>query len=468
LSKAFFRLLECLNSEQIGYMKNQYINVHDLQTKYCLLRTSGVQSRHQISMSIWKIIVVVLLIYFGQVRLQAQSVFSPDELFQQARSAAFDKKDYPKAIELARIALEKSPGYTDIRTFLGRLYTWTGKYDLAKSAFLSALEDDPENEDVLLALLDLEYWNEHYNSALAFCDNGLKLHSDQEELLLRKAKILNALARYGEAYRVTADLIKKYPKNHSARSLLQSIRFDSSMNKVSISDDFTWFDGNYSDYLHNYPWNVLSMDYSRFTGVGPVIARINYGNRFNKEAFQLEMDAYPHLFKNVTAYVNIGVSDQSAVFPHYRVGLSLYADLPSAFEAEAGFRLLYFSSSTWIYVAGVSKYYSNFWFNGRVYLVPDNQKMSHSYSLSTRYYFGGTDDYWKLSIGYGLSPDDANSTQSFVSDYKLRSKQFLVGFRKSVCKFNVVGFSVSLLNQEFGKGVYGNQINTSVTYIRKF
>jgi len=94
--------------------------------------------------------------------------------------------------------------------------------------------------------------------------------------------------------------------------------------------------------------------------------------------------------------------------------------------------------------------------------------MSHSYSFSTRYYFGGTDDYWKLSIGYGLSPDDANSTQSFVSDYKLRSKQFLVGFRKSVCKFNVVGFSVSLLNQEFGKGVYGNQINTSVTYIRKF
>lgn len=419
-------------------------------------------------MLMWRMLVFVLLICYSTDRLQAQSVYSSDELFQQARSAAFDKKDYPKAIELATVALGKSPDYTDIRIFLGRLYTWTGKYDLAKSAFLFALEQNPENEDALLALLDLEYWTEHYDLALLLCDKGLKQHADREELLLRKAKILNELKWYSEAYRVTTDLIKKYPKNGSARSLLQCLRFDSSVNKVSLSDDFTWFDENYSDYLHNFPWNILSLDYSRFTGIGSVIARINYGSRFNEKALQFEMDAYPHLFKNLTAYVNMGISDHSAVFPRYRAGLSLYAGLPFNFEAEVGLRLLYFSSSTWMYVAGVSKYYSNFWFNGRVYLVPDNQKMSHSYSFTTRYYFGGTDDYWKFSIGYGLSPDDVNSTQSFISDYRLRSRQLSVGFRKSICKFNVVGLSVSALNQEFSKGVYGNQINTSVTYIRKF
>lgn len=419
-------------------------------------------------MSISKIIILVLLILHSSDRLLAQSAYSSDELFQQARTAAFDKKDYQKAIGLATMSLEKSPDYFDVRLFLGRLYTWTDKYDLAKESFLYVLEKNPANEDASIAITDLEYWNNQYDSALSFCNKGLEHNPNSEELLLKKGRILNTLRRYKDAYCVTINLINKYPKNESARSLLQSIRFDSSLNKVSISHDFTWFDRNYRDYLHNYPWNILSLDYARFTGIGSVIARVNYGSRFSKQTLQFELDAYPHLFKNLTAYVNLGISDESAVFPRYRMGLSLYASLPHSFEAEAGFRLLHFSNSTWIYVAGISKYYKNFWFNGRVYLVPDNQKALHSYSLTTRYYFGGADDYWKVGIGYGLSPDDSNSTQSFISDYSLRSKQLSIGFRKTISTFNVIGFSVSALNQEFNKYVYGNQINTIVTYIRKF
>ena len=426
------------------------------------------RNKQEMSMSVFKIIVLVLLVLYCSDRLQAQSANSSDELFLQARTAAFDKKDYPRAIGLATMALEKSPDYVDIRLFLGRLYTWTDKYDLAKESFLNELEKNPAYEDATIAITDLEYWNNHYDSALAFCNRGLEHNPDSEELLLKKGRILNTLRRYNEAYSVMTDLITKYPKNESARSLLQSILFDSSLNKVSISDDFTWFDGNYGDYLHNYPWNILSLEYNRFTGIGSVITRVNYGSRFSKHTFQFELDAYPHLFKNMTAYVNIGISDQSAVFPRYRMGLSLYAGLPHSFEAEAGFRLLHFSNSTWIYVAGISKYYKNFWFNGRMSLVPDNHKISHSYSLTTRYYFGGADDYWKVGISYGLSPDDTNSAQSFISDYSLRTKQLLVGLRKTISKFNVIGFSVSFLNQEFSKSMYGNQINTSAIYIRKF
>ncbi len=57
-------------------------------------------------MSISKIIVLLLLILYSLDRLQAQSANSSDELFLQARTAAFDKKDYPKAISLATTALE--------------------------------------------------------------------------------------------------------------------------------------------------------------------------------------------------------------------------------------------------------------------------------------------------------------------------------------------------------------------------
>jgi len=439
-----------------------------LKMKCYLFKIRGVKNERKISVSISKIIVLLLLILYISDRLQAQSALSSDELFQQARTTAFGKKDYQKAIVLAKKALENSPDYFDIRIFLGRLYMWTDKYDLAKESFLYVLEKNPTSEDATMAITDLEYWNNHYDSALAFCNRGLEYNPYSEELLLKKGRILNALRRYKEAYTVMVNLTTKYPKNESARSLLESIRFDCSMNKVSLSDDFTWFDGNYGDYLHKYPWSILSLDYGRFTGIGCVIARTNYGSRFSKHTFQFELDAYPRLFKNMTAYVNIGISDQSAVFPRYRMGISLYACIPNNFEAESGFRLLHFSNSTWIYIAGISKYYKNFWFNGRANFVPDNKKISQSFSLTIRYYFGGADDYWKVGFGYGLSPDDINSMPSFISDYRLRSKQLSVGFRKTISKFNVIGFSVSELNQEFSKSMYGNQINTSVVYIKKF
>lgn len=400
--------------------------------------------------------------------LSAQQVFSSDDLFKMARTAAFVQKDYSTAIDLASQALNQSPGYNDIRVFLGRLYTWTDKYELAKAEFRCVLEQKPDFEDASVAITDLEYWKDNYDSALNFCNDGLKHYPESEELLLRKAKILNAQGKRNESFNVATCLIDKYPQNESARSLLQNIHYDSALNKVSISHDFIWFNGNYANHLHHYPWHIVGLDYSRYTSIGSVIARINYGNRFGDKAFQFEMDSYPHLMKNITAYINLGMSDKSAVFPRYRIGMSLYASLPRSFEAEAGFRLLHFSDNAWIYVGSVSKYYKNFWFNGRAYFVPGNQNISHSYTLITRYYFGGVDDYLKFSAGYGLSPDEANSVQGFASNYRLRSWQFSSGVRKNIRKFNVIGFSASVINQEFDKAKYGVQVNTSVTYIRRF
>ncbi|MDM8161854.1 YaiO family outer membrane beta-barrel protein [Labilibaculum sp. K2S] len=445
------------------YLENMIQN----RLYFCSLKARSIQ-KFIGNRSIWRGIILLLLINIFSEKIHAQTDYTSDELFQQARSVAFDQKDYPKAMSLVFKALGMSPDYSDVRIFLGRLYTWSDKYDLAKESFLYVLKQNPDYEDATLAITDLEYWNDHYDSALLFCNNGLQYHPNSEELLLKKGKILNALRRYKEAYSVVTDLIEKYPKNESARSLQQAIRFDSALNKVSLSHDFSWFDGNYGDYLHKSPWHIIAVDYSRYAGIGSVIARLNYGNRFGNKAFQFEMDAYPRLFKNLSAYVNFGISDQSAVFPRHRAGMSLYASLPHSYEAEAGFRFLHFSNSTWIYVGSVSKYYKNFLFNARVYIVPDKQKISHSYSFTTRYYFGGADDYWKFGVGYGLSPDDAGSAQSFASDYRLRSVQFSAGYRKSITKFDVISLSMSVINQEFRKDTFGNRINTSVTYIRKF
>ena len=117
----------------------------------------------------------------------AQQQLSSDELFQQARTAAFDKKDYTLATELSKKALIISPDYSDIRIFLGRVYTWWNKTDSGRECFKEVLDLEPGNEDAASAYADLEYWNDNPSEALLICENGLTFHPDSKVLLMKKA-----------------------------------------------------------------------------------------------------------------------------------------------------------------------------------------------------------------------------------------------------------------------------------------
>lgn len=76
---------------------------------------------------------------------------SSDELFMRARDAAFESKDYPQAIELIKSAIQKSPDYTDLHIFLGRLYTWNDKIDSAQMVFDNLHSKRVKDEDFYLA-----------------------------------------------------------------------------------------------------------------------------------------------------------------------------------------------------------------------------------------------------------------------------------------------------------------------------
>lgn len=63
-------------------------------------------------------IITILTLFVWSKSSYAQKDLDSDELFKMARDMAFEKKDYPKAIELCQQALVKSPNYEDIRVFL--------------------------------------------------------------------------------------------------------------------------------------------------------------------------------------------------------------------------------------------------------------------------------------------------------------------------------------------------------------
>jgi YaiO family outer membrane protein len=405
---------------------------------------------------------VLLLTTLVMARPSAQTL-SSDEYFQMARRAAFDSSNYPSAIHLSKLALLQSPGYTDIQIFLGRIYYWNNQTDSSLQILKAAIEAKPAYEETYIALTDIEYYNEHYSSALYYCQNGLMYNPSSTELKLRQAKILAALYRYREAYTVVDSLLRTDPKNEAVRIMAGKIQELSSKNKVGISYDHTWFDKQFSD-----PWHLISLDYSRQTKAGSFITRMNYANRHVRNGVQFEVDAYPHISKTFYAYANIGYSADMPIFPKFRAGFSLYANLPHALELDAGFRYLNFDSDTWIYTLSVGKYYKKFWFNGRTYLTPSNSNISQSYTVTTRYYLKGASNYISFFIGRGISPDDRSLVSQLNNAYKLQSKKIGAGYRFTAGQMNIFSLSASYENVEYLPKTTGNQVTGSVGYMRRF
>ncbi|SDD96454.1 YaiO family outer membrane beta-barrel protein [Niabella drilacis] len=404
-----------------------------------------------------------ILLFAGlQVCAQADTTTS-DGLFQAARHAAFEKKDYVLAEHYAVKALGLSPKYADVRVFLGRLYTWQKRPDSARACFNYILNDEPDYEDAAVAYTDLEYWNDNNAAALERANAGLQYHPASAALLLRKAKVLAAMRHYGEAGNIVDTLLKKNSKNAEALALGNSIRDERSLNRVGISYDYVYFDKQFDD-----PWHLVSLDYGRRTGIGTVIGRVNYANRFRDNGVQLEVDAYPRISRTFYLYVNGGYSNNVGVFPRWRAGLSVYANLPRSFEAELGIRHLYFTSATNIYTAYIGKYYSSFLFGARAYFVPSKtSRNSVSYNLLGRYYFGGADDFIGLNLGTGVSPDERYLSPQLNAAYPLKTYKASLDFRHAF-KLNIVTLGASLINQEYMPDTKGNQIQAGVGYIRRF
>ncbi len=406
----------------------------------------------------------LLVISFKMASAQRDTTLSADDLFKQARTAAFDQKNYPLAISLSKKALVRNPDYTEISVFIGRVYTWSDKQDSARTVFNDVLAKHPDNEDASLAYGSLEFWGNNYPRALQLVNTGLKYHGGSNDLLLLKAQILTDMKQYKAADSSLNVLIKQDPKNAGARSLSDRVKDEASVNKISLSYDYIWFDNRFPN-----PWQIAEIDYTRTTPAVTLVGSLTYANRFQSNGLQYGIDAYPHISKMFYAYVSAAYSDNTTVFPKYRIGFSLFANLPKSFEAELGFRDIYFSGANWIYTASIAKYYKNWWFNLRTYLGPDFGTISQSYTLTARYYTGGTDDYFMAAIGTGVSPDDPRNIVLLNNgvNYKLTSTNFLLEYRKTI-KLNIFYISFGLDNQEYRFQTRGNQFDFGIGYQRRF
>lgn len=409
------------------------------------------------------VILAVFLVSFAAVAQEQE--YTTDELYTQARNAAFEEDDYPKAIALLKAALKKSPDYLEVRVFLGRIYTYSDSLPQARMAFEEVLAKEKGHEEASFAYGNLEFWNDNSEAALKVVNKGLDYHPESENLGLLKAKVLRDLEAYEEATATLQGLLEQNPKLDQARSLLSSINSATAKNAVGLNYEFVYFDERFDD-----PWHLAALDYIRQTKLGSVAARVNFANRFSTDALQFEVDAYPRISDVFYTYVNLGISSDSGIFPQYRAGFSLFSNLPASFEADAGFRYLAFDDDTFVYTLGLGKYYKNYWFNFRTYLTPSDSALSQSYALTVRYYFGGADDFIGARIGTGISPDDNANSALFngATITRLRSNNLTLFYRNLLGATHVLTAQAGLEDQEYAADSSGLQFSVSVGFIKRF
>ena len=404
-----------------------------------------------------------LLLLLVPFTLYSQQNLSSDELFVEARNAAFEKKDYPTSIKLAKEALEKSPDYTDISIFLGRVYTWTDDLSSAREVFEGLQKRDVQDEDFFLAYASLEYWNDQNEKAIEILNKGLQYHPQSEDLLLLKAKVDFNNNTYTDAEEAINTLLAINPKNTEARALSIKINDFTAKNAIGLTYNLSHFDTQFAD-----DWHIIGLSYKRITPIGSVILKANYANKFADSGTQLELEAYPKLSKMFYLYVGAGYSNDVGIFPKFRSGVSLNANLPKSYEAEIGYRQLYFTNNIWMYTASVGKYYKNFWFNLRTYITPDHKNISHSYTGTVRYYTKSASDYFAFQNGTGISPESYLSNLLEDETYKLKTFKIGGEYNFAIKKTNLFSVSATYYNQEYRPEVKGNQYDFSVGYTKKF
>ncbi|MES2630143.1 MAG: YaiO family outer membrane beta-barrel protein [Bacteroidota bacterium] len=351
---------------------------------------------------------IAILLTLAQLTFAQTDTLSmgSDDLFKIARDEAFNG-NREKARTYLKTILVKSPGYDDVRIFLGRTYAWDGRRNEARKELEQVLKNSPDNTEALTALIDVETWDDQHNKALELSNGGLAKKPTNTDLLYRKARAEHNLNNDEASAKTLQQLFAIDPNHKEGLDLMTTLKVAGIKNSLTVNYAVDRFARVFDAAQYAY------LQYGRRTSLGSFFLRYNYAERFGTSGHQYEIDAYPTIAKGLYAYLNYGYSGTS-LFTQNRFGGELYFKLPRSFEGSAGLRYLYFRSGTAVtlYTATVGKYAGNYWFSARTFLTPDKLAgLSHSYIFQVRRYFKDAENYVTLIGGFGFSPDVTNISQ---------------------------------------------------------
>lgn len=326
----------------------------------------------------------------------------------QARQLAYSGKEHrDEALAILKKHLETEADDTDARVLYGIVLSWQGRYDEAREQLKQVLANNPTHADALPALINVEFWSGHPENAERLAREALEIKPDNVSLLLLQARALRRMNRNREARAVLDRVLVLDSQNQDARQMRREITTTTLTREFLISHSFDWF----SDGRSGQHETTVSLKDS--TPYGSLIGRLNRADRFSTTDYQGELDFYPHFRPGTYGYFNVGYSPRGSLYPSYRVGADLYQSLGHGLEISGGYRRLGFTTGVDIYTFSLAKYFHNWLFTGRGFVVPGDPGTSGTALFSARYFLGseGLHDYIELRYSHGASPALAQTTQ---------------------------------------------------------
>jgi YaiO family outer membrane protein len=329
----------------------------------------------------------------------------PDQLFSQARTAAFEQNDFPKAIRLAKEALNLAPDYLDVKEFLGRVYIFNNEHELGRPILIEVLKEDQKRKFARLTLVDSYLNTGNYVKADEYAYQGLRLSPSDADFMFKRGLAQEQQGRSRLAsiyYENILELDPTYPFVQQKLKDLRGYRLD-----WGVYTQFT-----NSQLNNNFdPWNIGTVGLIRRTPIGSFNAEVNYGSRFGINDTEFQVIGYPVLNDRTYAFVNAAFSNNN-FFPAYRLGGAVYRVLPKRVEAEAGFRLLSFdANNVYQYTGSISKIFSRYRVSARGFLTSVNNSNALNGLILFRSYFKKITNYVEVRGGYGQTNNLFNSQQ---------------------------------------------------------
>ena len=362
---------------------------------------------------------------------------NPDDSFFNARELAF-KGNHDVARDTLELILSRYPDYSDVRSLLARTYSWDGDFNEARKHFNRITSRERNNKEVWVAAVKNEIYAENYPIALGLSFKALQYLKEDPDLLAIKEQILERIAATQKAGQDQKD------ENEEKEAEKKVYK-----NRIGFINSIDVFDVVYDPMIYS------SIEYTRDTGIGKIIPRVNYSNRFNINGVQYELDAYPKFSERLYGYLNYGYSD-AAIFPRNRAGAELYAKVGSAMEVSGGLRYLDFNTSkTTIYTGSFGLYKGNYYFSFRPYITPaSDNKTGVSGNILARKYGKDKENYLGLSFGMGFAPEllqlNANNVLLAETLLYVESQQVLLEYQFTTKKQpNVYRANLGVTRQEF-------------------
>ncbi|MBT8181296.1 MAG: YaiO family outer membrane beta-barrel protein [Eudoraea sp.] len=369
------------------------------------------------------IILSLFLVFFLHKGVTQELAYqgNPDTSFFIARDLAFEGQ-HSSARDTLQLILSRYPDYTDVRNLLAKTYSWDGNHNEARKHFNKITSVERTNKEVWTAAIKNEIYAENYTIALGLANKSLIFLEADLDLRALRTEIINEIYKQ---------------QNASEKSAAKETEAKTFKNRVGIISSVDVFDIVYDPMVYS------GAEYIRETGIGRIIPRVNFSNRFNTSGLQYEMDFYPKISKTFYAYTNYGYSN-ARIFPNHRAGAELYANLPKALEVSAGMRYLDFvTSRAIIYTGSAGLYSGNYYFSLRPYLTPRSDgPIGVSGSLLARKYYQDRENYFGVNLILGYSPE----IKQLISDSDIIVAQTLLFVESQQLLFEYQFTAKSLTN----------------------